>query len=161
EVATCHADTKKGYANEGGISMSTPLGIEGTIALHRRGRPADAVPNDVQAAPPVTEGSPRVPRIARLMALALQIEVLVQSGTVSSHAKVARLGHVSRARVCQILSLVQLAPDVQEQLLFLPRPAQGREPLPLRQVLAITAVLDWDEQRRRWRNLHRTTKARR
>ena len=123
--------------------MSAPLVIEGTIALRRRGRPADAVANDVQAAPPVTEESPRVPRIARLMALALQIEALVQSGTVSSYAEVARLGHVSRARVCQILSLVQLAPDLQEQVLFLARPTHGRAPLPLRQVLAIAAVLDW------------------
>jgi hypothetical protein len=139
--------------------MSAPLVIEGTIALRRRGRPAGAGANGVQAASPVTEESPCVPRIARLMALAFHIEALVQSGTVSSYAEVARLGHVSRARVCQILSLVQLAPDVQEQVLFLPRPAHGRAPLPLRQVLAIAAVLDWDEQRRRWRKLQRATKA--
>jgi hypothetical protein len=141
--------------------MSTPLVIEGTIALRRRGRPADAVANGVQAAPVVTEESPRVPRLARLMALALHIEALVQSGTVSSYAEVARLGHVSRARVCQILSLVQLAPNIQEQLLFLPRPGQGRAPLPLRKVLAIAAVLDWDEQRRGWRKLQRAIKVRR
>ena len=94
------------------------------------------------------------------MALALHIETLVRSGAVSSYADLARLGHVSRARVCQILSLLQLAPDLQEQLLFLPRPAHGREPFPFRQVLAIAAVLDWDEQRRRWRKLRRATKAR-
>ena len=101
-----------------------------------------------------------MPRIARHMALALHLEALVQSGTVSSYAQVARLGRVSRARICQILSLLQLAPDLQEQLMFLARPAQGREPLPLRQVLAIAALLDWDEQRRRWRKLQRATKAR-
>jgi hypothetical protein len=74
--------------------MSAPLVIEGTIALRCRGLPADAVPNDVETAPPVTAESPRVPRLARLMALALQIEALVQSGTVSSYAEVARLGRV-------------------------------------------------------------------
>jgi len=94
------------------------------------------------------------------MALALHIETLIRSGTVTSYADVARLGHVSRARVCQILSLLQLAPDLQEQLLFLARPAHGREPLPFRRLLSIAAVLDWDEQRRRWRKLRRATKAR-
>src|SRR5262249_11494223 len=112
------------------------------------------------SAPPRTQPTPRVPRIARHMALALHLEALVQSGTVSSYAAMARLGHVSRARVCQILSLLQLAPDIQEQLLFLARPTPGREPWPLRQVLAIAAVLDWHEQRRRWRKLQSASAAR-
>jgi hypothetical protein len=101
-----------------------------------------------------------VPRIARLMALALHIEALVQAGTVASYAAAARLGHVSRARITQILSLVHLAPDLQEQLLFLQRPAHGREPWPLRHVLTIAADLDWSQQRRRWSKLQRTTHAR-
>jgi hypothetical protein len=33
---------------------------------------------------------------------------------------VASLGHVTRARICQILNLIHLAPDIQEALLFLP-----------------------------------------
>ena len=140
--------------------MSTPLVIEGTIVLRRRGRRADAVADSLQATPAVQQEAPRVPRIARQLALALHLDTLIRSGTVPSYAAMARLGHVSRARVCQILSLLQLAPDIQEQVLFLQRPAQGREPWPLRQVLAIAAVLAWDEQRRRWRQLQRATKAR-
>jgi hypothetical protein len=96
-----------------------------------------------------------VPRIARLMALALRLEALVQEGTVGSYAELARLGHVSRARLSQILSLLHLAPDLQEELLFWERPRRGREPLALRHLLPITAVLDWHEQRRRWRKLRR------
>jgi hypothetical protein len=42
-------------------------------------------------------------------------------------------------------------------LLFRPRRAQGRDPLPLRQVLSIAAVLDWHEER--WRKLQRAIKA--
>src|SRR3712207_3152134 len=34
--------------------------------------------------------------------------------------KVARLGHVTRARVTQIMNLLNLAPDIQEAILFLP-----------------------------------------
>jgi hypothetical protein len=96
-----------------------------------------------------------VPRIARLMALALRLEALVQEGTVGSYAELARLGHISRARLSQILSLLYLAPDLQEALLFWERPRRGREPLPLRHILPLTAMLDWHEQRRRWRQLRR------
>jgi hypothetical protein len=65
------------------------------------------------------------------------------------------LGHVSRARLSQILSLLSLTPDLQEALLFWQRPRRGRAPLSLRHVLPITAVFDWQEQRRRWRQLRR------
>jgi hypothetical protein len=61
----------------------------------------------------------------------------------------------------QILGLLNLAPDVQEQLLFLGHPARGRPALVLRQVLAVAAALDWTEQRRRWRQLHRAQRPRR
>ena len=140
--------------------MNSANVIECTLALGRRRRATGTERTGEGLAPSVTEPSPRVPRIARRMALALHIETLIRSGTVTSYADVARLGHVSRARVCQILSLLQLAPELQEQLLFLVRPAHGREPLPFRPLLAIAAVLDWDEQRRRWRKLRRAAKAR-
>jgi hypothetical protein len=92
--------------------------------------------------------------------LAWHVEGLVRSGTVCSYAAAAGLGHVSRARLSQILSLLNLAPDLQEQLLFLQRPARGRQSLTLRQVLTVAAALDWHEQRRRWRKLRRARPAR-
>src|SRR5262249_41251326 len=111
---------------------------------------------------PATEttkaSSPHIPRIAQLMALARHIDDLICSGTVGSYASAARLGHVSRARMSQILALLQLAPDLQEQLLFLQRPARGRAAPVLRQVLHVAAALDWDEQRRRWRRLQRANR---
>ena len=95
----------------------------------------------------------RIPRIARLMALARHVEELVRSGTVESYAVAARLGRVSRARMSQILGLLNLAPDLHEHLLFLEHPARGRPVPVLRGVLTVAAALDWDEQRRRWRKL--------
>src|SRR5712692_3485377 len=136
--------------------MSTSIVIQRTLPFSRRGR---ACSQELQAEVPrplATVPSPRVPRIARLMALALHIEALVQAGTVQSYAAAARLGHVSRARVSHILRLLDLAPDLQEQLLFLQRPTHGREPWPLCHVLTIAADLDWSQQRRRWRQLQRT-----
>jgi len=87
------------------------------------------------------------------MALALRYDELVRSGQVKNFADLARLGHVSRARMSQIVSLLQLAPDLQEELLFRGRPEHGRDPWSLRLLLPITTVLCWREQRRRWRQL--------
>ena len=56
----------------------------------------------------------RVPRVARLMALALRFDRLLREGVAADFAELARLGHVSRARVSQVMNLLNLAPDIQE-----------------------------------------------
>ena len=141
--------------------MSTPLRIEGTLPLRRHRRTSG--PKGHDSGSPATQSLPlaRIPRIARLMALARHIDELVRSGTVCSYAAAARLSHVSQARMSQIMNLLNLAPDLQEQLLFLHCPARGRAAPVLRQVLNVAAALDWDEQRRRWRQLQRATRQRR
>jgi hypothetical protein len=140
--------------------VSPPIIIEGTIRLGRRGRAAHPEANEAASRSTQALPSSRIPRIARLLALAWHVEGLVRSGTISCYAAAARLGHVSRARLSQILSLLNLAPDLQEQVLFLQRPARGRHALVLRQVLTVAAALDWHEQRRLWRKLRRATPAR-
>src|SRR5881394_1952790 len=62
------------------------------------------------------EPAQSIPRIARLMALAIRFERLVQNKTVPDYAELARLGGVTRARITQIMKLLQLAPDLQEQI---------------------------------------------
>ena len=56
---------------------------------------------------PITPG--RIPRISRLMALAIHFDGLIRNGHVADYADLARLGHVSRARVTQIMNLLNLA----------------------------------------------------
>jgi hypothetical protein len=95
------------------------------------------------------------------MALALRFQGLLQQGLIANSATLARLGHISRARVSQILNLVVLAPDIQEALLFLPPTEKGRDPIHLAQLQPLAAVLDWRQQRRLWQELqsnqaHRT-----
>jgi len=85
--------------------------------------------------------------------LAHRCETLLQAGVVKDYATLARLGHVSRARICQIVSLLQLAPNIQEEILFLGCSEPDRSPLHLRQVRPIAAVLDWGQQTRLWRKL--------
>ena len=95
----------------------------------------------------------RVPRIARLMALAIHLENLIRSGQVQDYAAVASLGHVTRARVTQITSLTLLAPDIQEAVLFLPRVQRGRDPIIERDLRPIVATADWPKQRQMWSQL--------
>jgi hypothetical protein len=75
---------------------------------------------------------------------------LLRAGEMASYAELGRLGHVTRARVCQIMNLTCLAPDLQEALLFLPRTERGRDRIILADLQPIAALLDWRQQRRRW-----------
>ena len=95
----------------------------------------------------------RVPRVARLMALALRLDELVRTGQVASYSELASLGQVTRARISQILNLLYLAPDIQEALLCLPPTVRGRDPLLLADLMPIAALFDWRKQRRLWRQL--------
>jgi Recombinase zinc beta ribbon domain/Recombinase len=135
-----------------GQPMTTPYTIECTMRFGRQGR-GDALcsthPPSVQPVPLAV----RIPRLARLMALALRLQKLLATGVVKDFRTLARLGHVSPARISQILSLLHLAPDIQEALLFRTRPERGRDCLGLRQVLPLTKVWDWHKQRRLWRGL--------
>lgn len=116
----------------------------------RRGRKQMAV-GEAPVPTPVPLG--RVPRIARLMALAIRFEGLLAGGEVNDYADLARLGHVTRARVTQIMNLLNLAPDIQEELLFLPPVEAGRDTIKEWQVRPIAAEPDWRKQRKGWRTL--------
>ena len=85
-----------------------------------------------------------IPGIARLMALAIRLEGLLRDKTIRDYAELSRLGGVSRARITQIMKLRLLAPDIQEQILFL-SDARGVTERNLRPLLR---GIDWKEQRR-------------
>jgi len=109
---------------------------------------------DVSPPAPETLVEPgRVPRVARLMALAIRLERLLAEGVARDYADLARLGGVTRARLTQIMNLTLLAPDIQEELLFLPRTLRGRDPVTEPELRAIAAVPDWRKQRRLWKCL--------
>jgi hypothetical protein len=95
----------------------------------------------------------RVPRVSRLMALAIRFEELVRRSEVESYADLARLGHVTRARMTQIMDLLCLAPDIQEEILFLPSVERERDAVSEHELRPVCAVADWREQRRAWQRL--------
>jgi hypothetical protein len=104
---------------------------------------------------PAPQWQPRVPRLARLLALALKLEGLVRNGTIRDYATLARLGHVSPARLSQVMNLVLLAPDIQEEILFLPSARSGRDLITLSHLQPIARIPSWARQRRLWRHLKR------
>ena len=68
---------------------------------------------------PKPKPSDPVPRISRLMALAIHFDGLIREGVVRDYADLARLGGVSRARITQIMNFLNLPPRKQKELLFL------------------------------------------
>ena len=95
----------------------------------------------------------RVPRVARLLALAIRMEGLIRSGAVKDFSQLADLGHVTRARITQIMNLTLLAPDIQEAILFMQGAQTGRNPIRLCDLQPIALQLDWGMQRRMWKTL--------
>jgi hypothetical protein len=95
----------------------------------------------------------RTPRVARLMALAIHLEGLVRDGKVRDYADLARLGHVTRARITQVMNLLALAPEIQEQVLHMSPITDGRHAISEHDLRPIAAQSDWVRQRAMWRRL--------
>jgi DNA invertase Pin-like site-specific DNA recombinase len=81
------------------------------------------------------------------------IDQLIRDGAVADQADLARLGHVTRARLTPIMNLMSLAPDIQEAILFLPATERGRESITERDLRPVAAMADWRNQRRMWAKL--------
>jgi hypothetical protein len=103
---------------------------------------------------PSMVGDP-IPRIARLMALAIRFEGLLQEKKIRDYADLARRGRVTRARMTQIMKLLHLAPDIQEQILFLPPIKCLNE----RNLRPIVRLIRWDEQRRSFQKMIHSSRA--
>lgn len=124
-------------------------GIKVHIELARRAR------KQIKPGPEPVNDTPegRIPRLSRLMALAIHFDSLIQQGGIYNQADLAQLGHVSRARVTQIMNLLHLAPDIQERILFLPLIESGHDPYPERKIRRIIRELEWEKQRQMWKRL--------
>ena len=90
---------------------------------------------------PKASAPERVPRIARLLALAHKLQGMLDRSEVESMADLARLGRVSRARITQIMDLLMLAPDIQEELLL------GNLDVPVRRLGCVSREPVWVKQR--------------
>jgi hypothetical protein len=127
--------------DDGAIQVEVTLPVRPRRQESRKGGQSDPFPD--------AESRSRIPRITRLMALAIKFQEMVNPGEVLDYADLARLGYVTRARVTQIMNLALLAPDLQEELLFATEAAGATE----RAFRQIITFVDWDEQRKRWKQV--------
>lgn len=95
--------------------------------------------------PRTTERVPaaRVPHISRLMALAIRFQGMLRDGVVRNQTELARLSRITQPRMTQILNLNFLAPDIQEEILFLDGDAAVSE----KALRPITVEASWAVQR--------------
>lgn len=116
--------------------MGNNLALEYSLTPRRRGRrPAESVGA-------VTTG--KLPRVTRVMALAIKFDGMIRDGIVRDYADLARLGYVTRARMTQIMNMLNLAPDIQEQILLFPPTTTGRDPISEHALRRVTALVRWD-----------------
>ena len=119
-----------------------------SISMHRgrsgRGKLAATPP------PAVPIQCAKVPYVARILALAIKLSDDLDAGRVKDLADIARLNNIARSRVTQIMNLLGTAPDIQEEILFLPPGREDKSPITERK-LRVLAQLSWDEQRVWWR----------
>src|SRR4051795_12407299 len=133
-----HSDTRRVSAElEDGMGLDFPLPVPIRPGVRRTGEEA--------------RWRGRTPRITRLMALAIRFDGLLSQGAVRNYRELAEAGQVSRARLSQILQLNHLAPEIQEQLLFLPPTRQGFDRLLEKHVRSLALVFDWQKQKQLFR----------
>jgi hypothetical protein len=84
------------------------------------------------------------------MALAIKIQSSIERREFRDYAEVACLGHVTRARMTQIMNLLNLAPDIQEAILFEAWSPVERGGSHERSVRDVCREVNWAEQRRLW-----------
>ena len=102
-------------------------------------------------APPPSTG--KLPRLTQVLAQALQFEEMVRSREVKGFADLARLGCLSRARISQVVKLAWLAPDIQQEILGLPRSSAGRFSISEVAARRIAVEPVWCAQRVLWAKL--------
>lgn len=120
-----------------------------TFATKARGRRVLGVNNlSVATSPPG-----RVPRVARLMALAIKMNDLLAQGRSLSQSDLAELGQVTKARMTQILNLTLLSPGIQAEILDLPLVERGHDPISESDLRPICAESSWSRQEELWRRL--------
>lgn len=134
------------------MTVSIERGFHLAIDAQRRGGYRVALRRGKAPVPePEDEPAKRIPRISRLMALAIHYQDLLDAGVVPDASTLARLAGVTQPRMTQILNLNHLAPDIQEALLFLNSLEEGMPPVSEKHLRRLNGVLVWSEQDREWR----------
>lgn len=106
------------------------------VLTRRRSQPRARVPRPT---PPPSQ-TRRGDRTLRMLALAYQVERLIEDGVLRDYTHAARSLGISPARMTQIANLLLLAPQIQEALLA------GRLNIHERRLRRALRSVGWDEQ---------------
>jgi hypothetical protein len=104
----------------------------------------------VREGPKPARPAGRIPRVSRILALAHHFQSLLDTGVVHTQMELAELTKLTTARITQIMNLLVLAPDIQEEILFMPPVTTGPAPVTERDLRPLVKTLVWNEQRERW-----------
>ena len=124
------------------MRLERPIVLQREISGHKRIRREPEEKLEVEPG--------RIPRVSRLMALALHFEGMLQNGDASDQSSLARTMQITQPRMTQIMNLLHLAPDIQEAILFLPRTIKGDDPIHEKMLRPLTAETNWRKQREMW-----------
>jgi hypothetical protein len=115
--------------------------IDGELHRERRGlrKTFAASVSDVPPSRPA--------RVAVTLSVAHRIRQWILAGEIRDQAAAARRLGLTRARLSQILDLTNLAPDLQEEILFL-ETVDGHEPVTERSLRGVLRFKTWAAQRR-------------
>ena len=94
----------------------------------------------------------RVPRISKLMALAIRYDQMLNDGVVQSQTELAELLHVSQPRMTQIMNLLHLAPEIQEEILMQQETMSGQA-ITEHNLREIISSSSWNEQVMKWKRV--------
>jgi len=142
--------------NGDGRGQGGTVVFRGSFHRTRRERSYDLAPRPAPepAERPAATGpwtGSRPANVAALLALAHHVQRLIDAGPIADRSEVARRLHWTRARVSQVMDLLLLAPDIQEEVLFLEAGARVTE----RALRAVVRHEEWREQRDAWRSLRK------
>ena len=84
------------------------------------------------------------------MALAIECDQLIHDGVIKNQSELSHYAQVTTARMTHIIWLTNLAPEIQEAILFLPRVESGPDTVKEIDVRRIARVMDWGVQRGSW-----------
>jgi DNA invertase Pin-like site-specific DNA recombinase len=135
---------------QGRIRLCQELGLpasqEVVVGAGKQPLVRQTPPTRLDQAVPVQPVPERLPRITKLLALAVRFEELLRNGTAKDYADLARLGGVSRSRITQVMHLRNLAPALQERILLLSMGPQVGNTINERALRRISTLVDWREQ---------------
>lgn len=92
-----------------------------------------------------------VSQLRQNLLLAHQIQGLIEEGTGKDLKQVAGWLNMSHVRVCQIMGMLFLSPEIQEEILL----SNGKKifEIPEYKVNEITKELNWKKQKENWKQL--------